>query len=723
MDGKKVSISPGGEGDLVHLERGALHLFLDPEAPNWASTNKTGAEIMEKMGSSSKEEIAKEMAKKWGINLDHAVRDCEEFLHTLKDIQFPLDKSDNSIYPGRGSLLECGKLEELWIYTNVSCNLRCSHCFVSAGGSGKDELSTDEIKALVREAESLGAFRFYLTGGEPFLRKDIFELIRYVLRDGKNQLIVLSNGTLLDKETVSGLKPFRKKNLNLQISIEGPNKETNDFIRGKGSFERAVKGIKNLVKIGVAPIVTTTVTKKNLQEILQIPDLLHPLGVKNLHVLWLHNRGRAKDRADLLIDAAKLKDTMRRLLRKSKKMGIVVDNEISYKARVRSKRGRKQDLCNSCYEMLSVDSNGDVYPCAPLNGETSFLCGSVRKGSLREIWEESKMAKAVRELSVSKKEDCRACDLRYICGGGCFCQSYYAGKRKDFEDVYSTDPYCNTHRELIYDVLWDLSTPGKIRQVDGYEKPVIYRSMEERLPTCAVPSKRVKDFSFEVGTFHCSCVLAIDNEEGDNALRSNGHRQHRDACFNELAHEYEDWLISPIGEAYDELAKEAVFESIKIREGEHILDAGCGTANYSLNLAKLGARVVGADASEWMLRIGIKNARRENLNIDFKHAELENLPFQDESFDSVLCVNVLEFSEDPQSAMKEIFSGFLRREDSLSLECLTKGAYGDLQGGSKRHLPRERIMMPDSMKLKRSKIYSREGTMGPISQQQYIYLQ
>jgi MoaA/NifB/PqqE/SkfB family radical SAM enzyme len=129
-----------------------------------------------------------------------------------------------------------------------------------------------------------------------------------------------------------------------------------------------------------------------------MPDFLKSLGIKHLHVLLLQSRGRAMQcHDDMSLEPAVVTDVMRSLVSRSRALGVVLDNEMSLLMRAKAKRGRKQDLCNSCYEMLSVDSDGWVYPCAPLSGEENFNCGSIRDKPLKDIWlksDKTKMADA-----------------------------------------------------------------------------------------------------------------------------------------------------------------------------------------------------------------------------------------------------------------------------------------------------------------------------------------
>jgi radical SAM protein with 4Fe4S-binding SPASM domain len=190
-------------------------------------------------------------------------------------------------------------------------------------------------------------------------------------------------------------------------------------------------------------------------------------------------------------------------------MNIIVDNLVSLAARVRGKRGRKNDLCNSGYGVMNVNSDGHVYPCASLCGAPGFDCGSIKEKSLSDIWQNSETAKWIRGNSVQKRTGCSACYLKYFCGGGCFAQSYFNYEMTTGEGcIMASDPYCEAYKSQITGLMWQMATPHPRELIEN--KPVLYRQMENTLPGCAVDGNRILDAAFDVGTYHCSCVLAAD---------------------------------------------------------------------------------------------------------------------------------------------------------------------------------------------------------------------
>ncbi|KYH33232.1 class I SAM-dependent methyltransferase [Neomoorella mulderi] len=125
--------------------------------------------------------------------------------------------------------------------------------------------------------------------------------------------------------------------------------------------------------------------------------------------------------------------------------------------------------------------------------------------------------------------------------------------------------------------------------------------------------------------------------------------------FDHKASDYDDWYKRPLGALVDRVEKEPVYAYLEPRAGEHILDVGCGTGNFSLELARLGVKVTGIDISEPMLATARCKAAAAGLEIEFLHADAMNLPFADNTFDKIVSVTALEFAPDLQAVLAESY--------------------------------------------------------------------
>ncbi len=154
--------------------------------------------------------------------------------------------------------------DELWFQVGGTlCNLSCNHCFISChplnDTFGFLDLAT--VKRYLEESATLGVKEYYFTGGEPFLNREMTAILRETLRYGP--ATVLTNATVFREASVRELRAVSdssRYSLEIRVSIDGYSPETNDPIRGQGTFDGAMRGVRMLVEVGFLPIITTTQT-------------------------------------------------------------------------------------------------------------------------------------------------------------------------------------------------------------------------------------------------------------------------------------------------------------------------------------------------------------------------------------------------------------------------------------------------------------------------------
>jgi molybdenum cofactor biosynthesis enzyme MoaA len=151
-------------------------------------------------------------------------------------------------------------LDQLWFQVaGTVCNLRCTHCFINCSPDNHSFwfMKRSDVMQALEESVELGVKEYYFTGGEPFMNRDMVEILSDTLEFGP--ATVLTNATLLtpkrtDRLAISaGRSPY---SLEFRVSIDGVNEETNDAIRGTGAFGRAMAGVNRLVTAGFLPIIT-----------------------------------------------------------------------------------------------------------------------------------------------------------------------------------------------------------------------------------------------------------------------------------------------------------------------------------------------------------------------------------------------------------------------------------------------------------------------------------
>ena len=163
-----------------------------------------------------------------------------------------------------GVKVSLSHLDELWFQVaGTRCNLTCHHCFISCSPHNRnfDFLSRDNIQGYLKESVTLGVKGYYFTGGEPFLNPEMTDILIDTLQYGP--ATVLTNATVLKEDWLGRLRIAHEQSrysLEFRVSIDGFSAETNDPIRGEGTFDRAIHGVTQLVAHGFLPIITATRT-------------------------------------------------------------------------------------------------------------------------------------------------------------------------------------------------------------------------------------------------------------------------------------------------------------------------------------------------------------------------------------------------------------------------------------------------------------------------------
>lgn len=153
-------------------------------------------------------------------------------------------------------------LDTIWFQVaGTLCNIACTHCFISCSPTNHahEMMTFEDIVPRLEEAKRLGVRDYYFTGGEPFMNRDMLRILEATLQQGP--ATVLTNGMLLRKETCSALRGLidgSEYSLDLRVSLDGFDRETNDAIRGEGVWDRVMTGLANLAEVGINPVITVT---------------------------------------------------------------------------------------------------------------------------------------------------------------------------------------------------------------------------------------------------------------------------------------------------------------------------------------------------------------------------------------------------------------------------------------------------------------------------------
>lgn len=290
------------------------------------------------------------------------------------------------------------------IVASYRCNSNCEMCDLKKRGNLKKELTTIEMKNIIADFNKIHTSGISFTGGEPLLRKDIFDLISYV-----NSLGMVStlntNALLLNSQNIPQLISSRPDNIN--ISLDSANPVIYDRLRGtKNGLVRLGNIMKNLTlalrkfQVPITLTAVTTISELNYQEIEDIARLAHKMGFHKIGFNPLHNIDHK-----VVPSVWKSKESMSMLFNKVKKIGLPIDNSNGFlKMFDRAFTGKPFPLaCLSGFTSLFVDCYGDIFICWP-DVEINKKLTNFQKQKISDLWYSDKYLKKAR---LYKK--CRNC--------------------------------------------------------------------------------------------------------------------------------------------------------------------------------------------------------------------------------------------------------------------------------------------------------------------------
>jgi radical SAM protein with 4Fe4S-binding SPASM domain len=297
-----------------------------------------------------------------------------------------------------------------WILTQ-KCNLNCRHCLIPES-CGSPEISSEEIRAIIRQIIELKIFRVRISGGEPLVHRDLFTVLD-ALGKANVTLTLFTNGTLINRRVAKRLAACPVKYYN--VSLDGSRAEIHDAIRGAGSFDKAVKGIKNVIAQGGDVTTAVTLTRLNYHDAEKTVLLAKRLGAQRVQFVELMYLGNAVCNADDIAMTANERFELLTIVRglKIKYGGFIVgsiagqlESADSLRLSPKPRFPLKVSTCVAGMIRCAIRPDGWVAPCERL----WFLkAGDLRKKSLQEIWRHSPLLQTFRKPFVINKKNMPAC--------------------------------------------------------------------------------------------------------------------------------------------------------------------------------------------------------------------------------------------------------------------------------------------------------------------------
>ena len=331
-----------------------------------------------------------------------------------------------------------------WYSITEECDLHCKYCFADSSKRLENELTTDEVYRLLDNIAEAGTRSISIGGGEPTLREDLLDVVRYAARYKFMFVALNTHGQYLDKKYVDRLALAGIRQV--KVSVDGLQ-GSHDWNRGDGTFEKCIQALKNCAEAGIPSVIfIATISQLNYEEIPHMVKLAMDLGVDIAMVEFL-TLGRGKERKDLVLTKEQTRDMQRYLFEQQSVYGWsriqfedryqIAEDEFSLKVAIDPHRP-----CGWC-EFPSGCITGLWQYCITADGKAvagdvlvpELEIGDLRKEKLSDVWQNSELLNLLRNRDKLKGK-CGRCEYRFVCGG-CRRRVYSLTG-----DIMAEDPNC-----------------------------------------------------------------------------------------------------------------------------------------------------------------------------------------------------------------------------------------------------------------------------------------
>jgi mycofactocin radical SAM maturase len=318
-----------------------------------------------------------------------------------------------------------------------ACNLSCVHCLSSSGRRDPRELSTVECKAVIDELERMQVFYVNIGGGEPTVRPDFWELVDYATAH-RVGVKFSTNGIKITPEVARRLAA--SDYVDVQISLDGATAEVNDAVRGAGSYETAIRAMRNLADAGFRGFkISVVMTRENVDQLDAFKAIADCYDAQ-LRITRLRPSGRGADVWDELhVTAAQQRQLYDWLVGNGE---AVLTGDSFFHLAAFGDALPGLNLCGAGRVVCLIDPVGDVYAC-PFAIHDNFLAGNVRSaGGFATVWRESELFAELRAPQTGGA--CTSCSAFDTCRGGCMAAKFFTGLPLDGPDPECVKGYGET---------------------------------------------------------------------------------------------------------------------------------------------------------------------------------------------------------------------------------------------------------------------------------------
>lgn len=332
--------------------------------------------------------------------------------------------------------------QSAYVHVTNACNLACKHCYRDSNLKSEYGVDTESLFIVIDRLKTAGVKFLVIAGGEPLLRNDIEELLKYINYKRFDSVTLLTNGTTITEKLAKSIASCVDS---VHVSLDGPNEKVNAQIRGQGNFEKTIKGIKKLKSAKVNKIkIITCITSVNLSHMDEMLNIQKELGV-DLGTSIFAEVGRGAGYSFLKPNISEV-------------ITYFKDKTVSLDCNPLTTDPNLLDIsvgvtCGSGTYMISIDCFGNIFPCHLLHKQELKIGNILEQENLLEIIQKSSVIKRMKKRIVENRK-CHGCSVEYFCKGGCLAHTISANKQSENPWI-EKDPFCKVHKEILSLQLWE----------------------------------------------------------------------------------------------------------------------------------------------------------------------------------------------------------------------------------------------------------------------------
>ena len=321
----------------------------------------------------------------------------------------------------RRSLMTKPDLRNLFLELTLRCNEHCLHCGSWCGDVKSEELSVEQYRTFLeqlKEDMTVDGKMLCITGGEPLLRKEFFEIMEIADKLGFKWGMT-SNATLINDEVARDLR--RVGMGTISVSIDGLEETHDAFRQTPGGYKKAMNGIESLIRTGgfQAVQVTTVVTHQNIGQLDELFKIFNEMDIDSWRVINMEPMGRAKNHPELILTPEDYQ-TLFEFIRNKRIAGEPVTYGCSHYLGLEYEREVRDwyFLCTAGLYTASITASGDIIACLDIERRPEFVQGNILTDRFSDVWK-NKFQIFRRDLA-EENEKCAKCDQKNFCHGGSY---------------------------------------------------------------------------------------------------------------------------------------------------------------------------------------------------------------------------------------------------------------------------------------------------------------